>query len=75
MDTRVKELIAIGASVTANCQPCLDYHVRKARENNAEQAEILEAIAIGKTVRLGARRNMDNYAEALLQEISDGEKS
>ncbi|MEK7449520.1 MAG: carboxymuconolactone decarboxylase family protein [Planctomycetota bacterium] len=27
IDNRVRKLIAIGASVTANCQPCLNYHV------------------------------------------------
>jgi AhpD family alkylhydroperoxidase len=32
MDEKVKELIAIGASVSAHCQPCLTYHVGKARE-------------------------------------------
>ena len=32
MDTQTKELIAIGASVTANCVPCLRYHLKMARE-------------------------------------------
>jgi AhpD family alkylhydroperoxidase len=32
MDERTRELIAIGASVGAHCQPCLTYHVEKARE-------------------------------------------
>ncbi len=32
LENRIKELIAIGASVTANCQPCLEYHVGKAKE-------------------------------------------
>lgn len=61
MDNRVKELIAIGASITANCQPCLEYHVAKARENGAEEAEIKAAIAVGKTVRKGAAGKMDQY--------------
>ena len=29
LDERTKELIAIGASVCAHCQPCLTYHVNK----------------------------------------------
>ena len=39
MDDRIKELIAIGASITANCQPCLEYDnmgqviIRKRRSN------------------------------------------
>ena len=51
MDNKIKELIAIGASVTANCQPCLKYHVSKAKENGAGEQEIKDAIATGKMVR------------------------
>ena len=68
MDTRTKELIAIGASVTANCQPCLEYHVTKARENGAEEKEIKEAIAVGRTVRKGAAGKMDQYASEMLSD-------
>ncbi|MCZ7361250.1 MAG: carboxymuconolactone decarboxylase family protein [Candidatus Methanoperedens sp.] len=27
-DTKTKELIAIGSSIAANCQPCLEYHLK-----------------------------------------------
>ena len=66
MDNRIKELIAIGASVAANCQPCVEYHAGKARENGAEQKEIAEAIAIGKIVRKGATGKMDRFLSATL---------
>ncbi len=59
MDVRTRELIAVGASVTANCQPCLKYHVSKARENGATEQEIEEAIAMAKKVRKGAMSQMD----------------
>ena len=59
MDSRIKELIAIGASVTANCQPCLKYHVSKARENGASEQDIEEAIAMARKVRKGAMSVMD----------------
>jgi AhpD family alkylhydroperoxidase len=65
LDTRIKELIAVGASVTANCQPCLQYHVSKAREAGADDEEIAVAIAVAKTVRKGAAAKMDNFAEGL----------
>jgi len=68
MDMRTKELIAIGASITANCQPCLEYHVTKARENGAEEKEIREAIAVGRTVRKGAAGKMDQYASEMLND-------
>ncbi len=59
MDTRIEELVAIGASITANCQPCLEYHVQKAKENEADEQQISRAIEIGKMVRNGAAGKMD----------------
>lgn len=54
MDSRIRELIAIGASVTAHCQPCLSYHVGKAREMGIDEQEIREAIAVGHQVEKGS---------------------
>jgi AhpD family alkylhydroperoxidase len=65
LDTRTTELIAIGASVTANCQPCLQYHVGKAREQGIENQDIQDAITIGKMVRRGAAAGLDTLALTL----------
>ena len=54
LDEKAKGLIAVGASITANCQSCLEVRAAKARELGAEDAEILAAIDIGKQVRAGA---------------------
>jgi AhpD family alkylhydroperoxidase len=67
LDNRVKELIAIGASITANCQPCLQYHVTKALENGADEQEIKEAVDVGGMVRKGAAAKMDKLASSLYQ--------
>lgn len=67
METRIKELIAIGASITANCQPCLRYHVSQAREHGAEEQDITEAIAVAKMVRKGAMAKMDEFASTLFK--------
>lgn len=61
-DERTQELVAIGAAITANCQPCLDYHVAKARDIGVTDADIRDAIAIGKQVRRGAAGKMDRHA-------------
>lgn len=61
-DDKTKELIAIGASITANCHPCLDYHVAKARELGIGDDEISEAIEVGKQVRRGASAKTDRLA-------------
>jgi AhpD family alkylhydroperoxidase len=65
LDTRIKELIAVGASVTANCQPCLQYHVSKAQESGADDEEIEIAVAVAKAVRKGAAAKMDDFAERM----------
>ena len=62
MDEKVKELIAVGASVGAHCQPCLTFHVAKAKEIGIEEAEIREAIAIGHMVEKGAMSAMRSFS-------------
>ncbi len=66
LEGKVKSLICVGASVTANCQPCLKLHADAARENGATDAEVREAIALGKAVRKGSAAKMDEYAAAEL---------
>jgi AhpD family alkylhydroperoxidase len=65
LDNRITELIAIGASVTANCQPCLQYHIDKALESGASDLEIAQAIEVAKTVRKGAAAKMDQFASTI----------
>jgi len=65
MENKTKLLIAVGASVTANCQPCLKTAVAEAQNAGAENKEILEAIAIGRVVRKGAIGKMDKLASTL----------
>ena len=65
LDNQLKELIAVGASIAANCQPCLEYHVGKALENGAGEEEIAEAIELGKLVRRGAASKIDKFASEL----------
>ncbi|MEA3224900.1 MAG: carboxymuconolactone decarboxylase family protein [Planctomycetota bacterium] len=75
MDVRIKELIAIGASITANCKPCLEYHVAKARENGVDDQEIAEAVTVGKMVRNGAASKMDEFIPITLGDTHSSENS
>ena len=61
LDNRILELIAVGASIAANCQPCLEFNVDKAREYGANAQQIAEAIEVGKRVRQGAASKMDKF--------------
>ncbi len=62
LDDRILALVAIGASVTANCQPCLEHNVGTALKCGADAEQIAEAIRIGKLVRQGAASKMDKFA-------------
>ncbi len=64
-DEKIKELIAIGASISANCHPCIKFHTAKARELKVDEAEIQQAIEVGKMVRKGAAGKMDKLLEEL----------
>jgi len=71
MDERTRELIAIGASVGAHCQPCLAWHVDKARELGIDDETIREAIEVGHMVEKGAMSTMRKFsAEILTPQLS-----
>jgi AhpD family alkylhydroperoxidase len=65
-DNRTTELIAIGASVAANCQSCVEHHLAKAAEYGIEQSELVQAVEIGRMVRKGAAANVDRAVDRLL---------
>jgi AhpD family alkylhydroperoxidase len=65
-DSRMTEAIALGASVAANCQSCVEYHARKAAESGVDPQEAAEAIDIGRAVRKGAAARIDQVADAVL---------
>ena len=69
---QVRSLISIGVSVGVNCQPCLQYHVAKAKENGIDESDILVAIATGKAVRKGAAYKMDEYIKVIVGKNTTG---
>lgn len=62
LDDRTIGLITLGASITANCQPCLGSSRTWALEHGADERDIAEAIEVGKRVRQGAASKMDSFA-------------
>ncbi len=76
LEERLARLIAVGASVAANCEACLDRNVKKALEAGADSGQIAEAISIGNLVRKGAAASMDGFlsdlAASVLPEEVDG---
>ncbi len=68
IDNRMRELIAVGTAIGANCHPCLQYHTAKARDLNIPSDEIADAIEVGKSIRKGAQGSMDKLVNELLNE-------
>ncbi len=54
MDERTTELIAIGASVAANCHPCTRFHLAKCDELGIAREDVAAAAKVGQTVNRGA---------------------
>lgn len=70
MNEKIKELIAVGASVTAHCQPCLKYHIEQAIKNGASSEEIIAAAEVGKTVEKGALKAMDEFTKEQMESLN-----
>ena len=70
MDKLTKELIAIGASVTAGCEPCLKYHLKEAKANGASEEQVLESIEVGKMVKKGAMAKYNEFISTLTEGAS-----
>lgn len=64
-DTRLTELIALGAATAANCAACLEHHVGKAREIGLPAEEVEAALEVGRRVRQGAADALDRVAARL----------
>ncbi len=64
IDTKTKELVAIGSSIAANCQPCLKYHLKIAKDSGATEEEIKDAMEIAGLVKSKSAMVMNEFAKA-----------
>jgi len=55
----VAELVAIGAAITANCEPCFKYHYDQARKLGVSKGDMARAVATAQRVK-------DTPAKAIL---------
>lgn len=47
----VEELVAIGASIACNCDPCFKYHFREAMNLGVPRADVALAVATARKVK------------------------
>lgn len=66
LSTEQEELVAIGAAVAANCEPCLKYHVRRGREAGMTDDQLRAAVAVARKVKEMPARLILELADRLL---------
>ena len=52
LDTKTKELVALGISVAIRCDDCIGFHVKAALQQGATREEIMETL--GMAIYMGA---------------------
>jgi AhpD family alkylhydroperoxidase len=66
LEQRDKELAAIGASIGANCRPCIEHHLAAGHEAGLSQAELDDAVATAHAVRREAVELLSARIDELL---------
>jgi len=64
LNFRDHELVALGAALAANCIPCVEHHVPKAREAGLTEDEIAAALALADRIRQVPARKVLEVARA-----------
>lgn len=63
----VAELVAIGAAIAANCEPCLRYHLHEAEKLGVTPADLQRAVELATKVKDAPHRDVLRLAAKLLQ--------
>jgi len=63
LDTKTKELIALGIAVATRCDPCIAFHTESARKYGATRDEVMETV--GMAIYMGAGPSVMYAAQAV----------
>jgi AhpD family alkylhydroperoxidase len=58
----VRELVAIGAAIAANCEPCFKFHYDKARKLGLSNEDMAKAVDTGTMVKNASASNIIGLA-------------
>jgi AhpD family alkylhydroperoxidase len=64
-----KELIAVGISITIDCESCMQWHIEKAVEHGATLAEVLEAVDVAIMMGNGATTVRARFAMDVMKDV------
>ncbi|MFN3641725.1 MAG: arsenite efflux transporter metallochaperone ArsD [Gemmobacter sp.] len=68
MTDQTRALVALGAAVGAGCAPCLELHIARGRDVGLSDAQMREAVAVGRMVKAAAATAVETLAGKLLPE-------
>jgi len=63
LDSKTKELVALGIAVAVRCDPCIAFHAESARKHGATREEIMETV--GTAIYMGAGPSVMYAAQAV----------
>jgi AhpD family alkylhydroperoxidase len=63
---QVAELVAIGAAIGSNCEPCFKFHYDQARKLGVEDADMRRAVDLAQKVKEAPARAMLELASGIL---------
>ena len=68
----VNELVALGAAIAANCQPCFKYHHQKAQALGVSEDDMTSAVNTAMAVKKMAERETLELADQMLASLPEG---
>ena len=71
----VAELVAIGAAIASNCEPCFKYHYAAARKLGVSREDMACAVAIAQGVKDTPAQAILMLADRYLKSGADGDES
>lgn len=70
---QVEELVALGAAIAANCEPCLKYHTAQARRLGVSDEDMTAAVRTALKVKQAPANALLELAGRLLGTLSQSE--
>lgn len=63
----IEELVAVGASVASNCEPCFRFHYDRARKLGASAQDIARVVAVAEAVKAAPASKMAELTQRYLK--------
>ena len=66
---KTKELIAVGISVTGDCESCMQWHIEQAARAGATMREVLESVEVGIEMGGGPATVSARFALEVIEQV------